>query len=123
MTNNEIQSIPDEIFDMESLESLFLSFNSITGTISRKFGSLTNLKELYLFGNHLTSTIPPAIGLLSSMTDFVVSSNFLSGVLPDELSFLPVLEQLSVYDQEGLELITGPVPSFSGAPNLWYVQN
>jgi Leucine-rich repeat (LRR) protein len=119
-TNNEIRIIPEEVFHMVNLESLFLSFNSITGTISRKIGTLTSLKEFYLFGNHLTGTIPTDIGLLTSLTDFVVAQNFLSGELPDEISSLPSLEQLSVYDQDGLELITGPVPSFSGAPNLWY---
>lgn len=122
-TNNELKEIPEKVYSMENLDSLFLSFNSITGTISRKIGALTNLKEFYLFGNYLTGTIPTDVGLLSSLTDFVVAQNFLSGQLPDEFSLLPSLEQLSVYDQEGLELLTGPVPSFSGSPNLWYAHN
>jgi Leucine-rich repeat (LRR) protein len=121
VTNNEIRSIPEEIYGMENLEYVFLSFNSITGTISRNLGRLTNLKELYMFGNHLTGTIPTNIGLLTALTEFVAATNFLSGELPTELSSLPKLEQLSIYDQEGLELISGEVPSFYAAPNLWYV--
>jgi Leucine-rich repeat (LRR) protein len=119
VTNNLLTSIPDELYDMPTLESLFISFNSITGSLSTRLGQLKNIKELYMFGNHLTGTIPTVVGLLTELTDFVVASNFLSGELPDEFSSLPKLEQLSVYDQEGLELITGPVPSFSQAPNLW----
>jgi hypothetical protein len=119
VTNNQIKNIPDELYSMDQLESIFLSFNMIAGTISPEVGQLTNLKELYLFGNLLTGKIPTQVGLMTSLTDFVISNNFLSGFLPDQLSFLPKLEQLSVYNQQGLELLTGPVPSFSGAPNLW----
>jgi hypothetical protein len=57
--------------------------------------------------------------MMTALADFVASNNFLSGSLPDQVSFLPNLEQFSVYDQQGLELLTGPVPSFSGAPHLW----
>lgn len=118
-TNNEIKSIPDELYGMTSLESLFLSYNEITGALSSKFGQMTSLKEVYMFGNHLTGTIPTEIGQLTQLTEFVVAKNFLSGELPAELSTLPRLEQLSLYDQQGAELLTGPVPSFSGAPLLW----
>lgn len=120
VTNNNILNIPDEVFEMRNVESLFLSFNSITGTISPRIGSLSNLQELYLFRNQLRGSIPSHIGLLSSLTDFFVADNFLSGHLPDELSSLPSLEQLSVSHQQGLDLITGQVPSFSGAPKLRY---
>ena len=123
VTNNHIETIPSEVYQLSNLESLFISFNALTGTISRRIGELSNLKELYMFGNQLTGTIPTQIGNLKSLTDFVVSNNFLSGKLPTELNSMPSLEQVSVYDQQGLELITGPVPSFSQAPHLWYVSS
>lgn len=117
-TDNEIRSIPDEIFSMSNLESLFLSYNIITGRISRNFGKMSSLKELYLFGNRLTGTIPSELSMLSNLTEIALARNFLSGTLPAGLSSLPKLEQLSIYDQQGAELITGPVPSFSAAPKL-----
>lgn len=119
VTNNEIRRIPQEVFSMVQLQSLFLSYNSITGTISTNIGRLTNLKDLYMFGNHITGTIPSHMGQLSLLEDFVAAKNFLSGTIPSQFSTLPKLEQLSIYDQDGLELITGPVPDFAGAPNLW----
>jgi Leucine-rich repeat (LRR) protein len=122
VTNNHISTIPTELYRLASLESLFLSFNAISGTISRMIGGLSNLKEFYVFGNRLTGTIPTEVAQLEQLTDFVVANNYLSGMLPIEFSSMSKLEQLSVYDQQGLELITGPVPSFSQAPNLWYAR-
>ncbi|KAG7337090.1 RHS repeat-associated core domain containing protein [Nitzschia inconspicua] len=119
-TNNNISRIPDELYSMSNLESIFLSFNAISGHLSHQIGLLTNLKELYLFGNQLTGTIPTQIGLMTSLVDFVASHNALSGSLPDQVSTLQELEQFSVNSQHGLESLTGPVPSFSGAPKLWY---
>lgn len=118
-TNNEIVEIPDEVYELASLQSLFVSFNSITGTISSMISKLSNLKQLYLFGNHITGTIPPAIGLITSLTDFIAGKNFLHGTIPEEMGSLPMLEQFSLMDQDGVELITGPLPSLSGAPKLW----
>ena len=120
VTNNHIESIPSELYQLFNLESLFISFNALSGTISRRVGDLSNLKELYMFGNQLTGTIPSQIGNLQNLKDFVVSNNFLTGKLPTELNAMPSLEQVSVYDQQGENLITGPVPSFSQSPNLWY---
>jgi Leucine-rich repeat (LRR) protein len=121
VTNNEIVYIPNELYDMVSLEALFLSFNGITGTIPREIGKMSNLSELYLFGNRMTGSIPSEIGRLTALVEFVAASNFLSGELPTEISELSNLEQFSVANQDGLELITGPVPSFAGAFKLWYV--
>jgi len=116
--NNQIRGIPDEMFSMSGLESLFLSYNVITGGISRSFGRMSSLKELYLFNNHLTGTIPSELSMLSNLTELVLARNFLSGSLPAGLSSLPQLEELSINDQQGADLITGPVPSFSSAPKL-----
>ena len=118
-TNNLIQELPDELYDMTYLQSLFLSFNSITGTISPMFSNLSNLEQLYLFGNHLSGTIPKAIASMPALTDFIVGKNLLSGTIPAKMSAMETLEQFSVLDQEGLDLITGPVPSLSRAKNLW----
>jgi Leucine-rich repeat (LRR) protein len=117
-TKNQIRNIPEEVFSLSNLESLFLSYNIITGRISRNFGKMSSLKELYLFGNHLTGTVPGELSELSNLTELVLASNFLSGSLPAGLSSLPNLEQFSIYGQQGPEQITGPVPSFSGAKKL-----
>ena len=116
-TNNAIKSIPEELFGMTSLESLFLSFNEITGYISSEIGHLTNLKELYLFDNRISGRLPSQISLLRSLVEFVVSNNKISGEIP-AFDDLPNLEQLSIYNQQGQEPLTGKIPSFKGSPNL-----
>ena len=118
-TNNGLAYLSNELYDMASLEALFLSYNSITGTISRNIGKLSNLREFYVFGNHLTGKLPSELGRMASLVEFVAATNFLSGELPTEISDLPNLEQFSVANQGGLDLITGPIPSFSGTPKLW----
>ncbi len=118
-TNNDIRNLPEEIFSMTNLQSLFLSYNSISGTISSHIAKMSSLKELYMFGNRLTGVIPSEIGQMANLTDVILARNYLSGTLPDSLSFLPNIKQLLLCDQQGLQSITGPLPSLSGAPNLW----
>ena len=117
-TNNNLQTIPNELFSMTHLESLFLSYNAVTGSISRELSNLSNLKDLYLFGNQLTGTVPSELGNIPNLTEIVLAKNFLSGTLPQSLNSLSQLRRFSIYDQQGPELITGPVPSLSAALNL-----
>jgi len=121
ITNNNIREIPNGLFKLTKLEKLFMSFNAIEGPISSRFGELESLREFYAFGNYFTGTIPEALGSLTNLVELVLSSNLLSGEIPNTLSSMPNLEQLSLYDQDGYELITGPLPSFSQTPNLWYL--
>lgn len=118
-TNNDLVYLSNELYDMISLEALFLSYNSITGTISRNIGKLSNLREFYVFGNHLTGKLPSEVGRMTSLVEFVAATNFLSGEIPTEINELPNLEQFSVANQGGLDLITGSVPSFAGTTKLW----
>ena len=119
--NTMTGTIPDELFRLTQLRSLYLSFNQFSGTLSSDLGKLSNLQEFYMFGNSITGTIPQAaIPKLSKLVEFIMPENFLEGTIPDAFSSLSALEQLSLYDQKGFELITGPIPDFANAPSLWY---
>lgn len=117
VTNNVITTIPDELYSMTSLKSLFLSFNKIAGQISPEIGHLTNLRELYLFGNSITGRLPTHIGLLESLVELVISNNKISGEIPG-FDHLSNLEQFSIYNQHGETPLTGRLPSFAGVPRL-----
>ncbi|XP_047965251.1 receptor-like protein EIX2 [Salvia hispanica] len=80
----------------ESLESLDLSYNNLTGSIPdlRAFPSLT---ELVLSGNNFTSSIPISIGQLSHIRYLDLSSNSLEGLVSEShFSKLHKLESLDL---------------------------
>ena len=115
-------TLPSELFGLSELRSLYLSFNSIGGSIPPDISKLTNLQEVYIYGNMLQGSLPTEIGLLANLRELVLSRNHLTGTIPSEVSSLRSLEQLSLYDQQGGGRITGKLPTFADAVNLWYVQ-
>jgi Leucine-rich repeat (LRR) protein len=112
-------TIPDEIFELPNLKSLYLSFNALEGSIPAKISQLSNLEELYMYGNMLSRNLPSEIGLLQNLREVVLAKNFFTGAIPTQFNSLPKLEQLSLYDQQGVDVISGNVPTFAQAPNLW----
>lgn len=55
MANNFLSgSIPRSLFNISSLESLWLSHNKLSGSLSEEFGNLTMLKVLDLGENSFT---------------------------------------------------------------------
>ena len=113
-------TLPAEIFELSDLKSLYLSFNSFEGSIPAKIAKLSSMQEFYMYGNRLSKNLPTEFGLLQNLRELVLSRNYLTGSIPSEFSQLNKLEQLSLYDQLGDTSITGPLPSFVEAPNLWY---
>ena len=83
-------SIPNEIGELSSLETLDLSRNELTGEVPAEIGRLNNLTYLRLGGNQLTGSIPPTIGDLTKLNHLSINSNQFSGLLPEELTTLPL---------------------------------
>lgn len=119
-TDNLLNStMPNELFELENLRSLYLSFNAIQGSVPPQIAKLTNLEEFYMYGNQLNKGLPSELGLLQNLREVVLAKNSLTGTIPSEYSALPKLEQLSIYDQQSVAGITGNLPTFELAPNLW----
>jgi Leucine-rich repeat (LRR) protein len=55
-------TIPEALYGLTNLESLYLLQNSLTGTLSSGLANLTNLQYLLLNNNQLHGTIPAEIG-------------------------------------------------------------
>ena len=50
--NNLSGDFPEEIFDLsETLESLYIAYNSFSGTLSKRFGELKKLTDFYAYDN------------------------------------------------------------------------
>ena len=100
---------------LSNLETLYLSFNELAGTIPAELGSLSNLESLNLSFNELAGTIPAELGSLSNLESLNLSNNRLTGTIPAELGSLSKLESLNLSSNQ----LTGPIPaSLGGLANL-----
>jgi Leucine-rich repeat (LRR) protein len=59
---------PNELFELgATLDGLFMAYNSMTGTLSTRFGELSNLESFYAFDNEFSGKIPTQIGMMSKL--------------------------------------------------------
>ena len=121
LTNNDLVGpLPDDIFGLHAtLESLYIAYNSFSGPLSPKFGTMKQLKELYAYDNDLTGNIPAEIAKLENLETIVVAENLLSGSLSEDFSSMKSLKLFSAFRRlkAGPKLF-GPLPSFSNVPQL-----
>lgn len=121
-------TIPEELFSLPLLESVFLSNNGFSGTIPNRFGELKMLKNLYLLGNQLTGTIPTELGYLARLEHLSLGKNKLQGSIPRQITSLPLLEFLSLENEADSSNISftsgmgsglsGPLPALDGFPRM-----
>ncbi|XP_030546757.1 probable LRR receptor-like serine/threonine-protein kinase At2g24230 [Rhodamnia argentea] len=139
LSNNNITGLPSDFWSLGSLESLNLSFNQISGSLSSNIGnfgslevidvsgnnfsgeipaaigSLQNLQVLRLDGNGFQWSIPPSILKCQSLVLIDLSSNQLNGSLPDEFgAAFPKLKTLNLANNE----IHGHDTDFSGLKSI-----
>lgn len=118
--------IPDELFNLTSLEELYLSHNDFTGTLSSSIGQMNLLKDLYLFSNNLQGDIPTELGFLARLEHLSLGNNKFVGSVPRQITSLPLLEFLSLENESGDPTdsftpgigLSGPVPALDGFPSI-----
>lgn len=93
-TNNRITEIPDAVLQLNTLQRLLLSNNSIATVPRSLCVSLTALKVLVLDHNSIAS-LPDDMGLLTRLERLCIASNALA-VLPSSLGKLSSLQELDV---------------------------
>ncbi|PHT26384.1 hypothetical protein CQW23_33995 [Capsicum baccatum] len=81
LDKNQLVGELDALFNISSLKTLDLGYNSFTGNIPRTIGSLSNLNFLLLNNNQLQGEIPTQICLLNKLSITDVSFNKLYGPL------------------------------------------
>ncbi len=79
--HNAIKSIPEELFEIQSLRGLFLQ-NNLLERLSPRVSNLTSLQELYLSSNQLTC-VPASISHLSQLDCLWLDGNI---SLPSKIS-------------------------------------
>eukprot|EP00592_Proboscia_alata_P019869 CAMPEP_0194413768 /NCGR_PEP_ID=MMETSP0176-20130528/12348_1 /TAXON_ID=216777 /ORGANISM="Proboscia alata, Strain PI-D3" /LENGTH=1525 /DNA_ID=CAMNT_0039217333 /DNA_START=40 /DNA_END=4617 /DNA_ORIENTATION=- len=115
--NNKLTgTLPSELWQLTTLQEIWLSGNTFTGTMPALMGGLTNLEELHLAGNDLTGPIPAALGKLTKLRVLVLDDNKLD-TLNSIFNDLVDLEVLNVSKQREGGLI-GKLPAFHNNPLL-----
>ncbi|KAM7461168.1 hypothetical protein LguiA_029289 [Lonicera macranthoides] len=98
----------------QNLETLYLDYCGLKGTIPYEIGFLTQLTSLYLDGNRFTESVPSELGNLKNLEYLYLGSNAFSGPI---LSSIRVLTNLTTLDLSGNQL-TGFIPA-----KLWNLKN
>lgn len=99
--NMKLSDIPASLGKIKQLQSLDLSYNSLT-TLPEWLGQLTDLQLLDISGNQLTE-IPKWIGNLNQLRLLDISSNFLE-ILPENLTQLILLQSFNISNNQLTEL-------------------
>ncbi|XP_050224796.1 inactive LRR receptor-like serine/threonine-protein kinase BIR2 [Mercurialis annua] len=101
--------LPESLTYCKSLQSLDLSFNSLSGMIPAQICTwLPYLVTLDLSNNQLSGPIPSDLVNCAYLNNLVLSNNRLSGPIPYEFSSLGRLKMFSVANND----LTGSIPSF-----------
>lgn len=74
-------TLPASVFALEKLETLDLSHNKLSGSVSEvPAGALSNLRKISLAGNQITGVVPLSLLTLQKLTSVDVSDNAITGV-------------------------------------------
>ncbi|RLN12365.1 LRR receptor-like serine/threonine-protein kinase GSO1 [Panicum miliaceum] len=103
-------SIPLYFCEMELLSAIDLSNNRLSGEIPNCWKHDTRLFMLDFSNNHLEGEIPSTIGSLNSLGSLNLNRNKLSGVLPFSLSSCSRLVLLDLGENQ----LEGPIPAWIG---------
>ena len=89
----ELESIPEEAFEVECLTELSLAGNNLS-CLPPEIGKLRNLEKLQLSGNRLRE-VPDELCLLDNLEGLWLHGNLLEQ-LPSDIGALPHLKQLAI---------------------------
>ena len=74
-SNFFLDSIPSQLYDVASLNTIRLDNNFFTGTLPLLMGQLTDLEDFQVQNNNLSGTIPESIGSMTSLGECFFFSN------------------------------------------------
>jgi Leucine-rich repeat (LRR) protein len=113
LSNQNLKSLPSDIFNKTNVEELNISKNQLTGSIPAEIRHLSELKILNA-SNNLMTGVPAEIGQLEKLEILNLSNNKLTR-LPYELGNLINLKILDLsgneYSQQDLDIIKKTLPA------------
>ncbi|GFY93152.1 hypothetical protein Acr_08g0015480 [Actinidia rufa] len=89
IANNSFRGVlPNSIANFSTqLQHLFVGYNKISGSIPQEIGNLVSLNTLDLVSNQMTGSIPTSIGRLHKLQAVAFAGNKLSGQIPSSLLY------------------------------------
>ncbi|XP_077229940.1 receptor kinase-like protein Xa21 [Tasmannia lanceolata] len=107
--NNLSGTIPIQILKLSSLSiSLYLSYNSFTGSLASAVGNLNQLEKLVISYNSLSGEIPSTLGNCLSLEYLYMDHNFLQGIIPSSMSTLKGIRELDLSHNN----LSGKIPKY-----------
>lgn len=122
LTDNDLTTLPSELFRLSNLQHLYLNYNKIQGRIPSGISLMSSLQELFLYRNQLTGQIPAAIGMLTSLKSLTLGGNDIGGTLPEELDNMASLEMLSIQREVEGNASKGMIQGSSAASSTGGIQ-
>jgi Leucine-rich repeat (LRR) protein len=122
LNSNGLHGGADVLCGMHNISQLYMSNNSLSGTIPSCLGDRRRLTEVYLDINRFTGAIPDTFGSLDKLLYLVLDNNHLASTIPESIGRIPKLSTLQLFNNH----LHGSVPTtFSGlkALNLLQLQN
>ena len=120
---NNIDYLPNSLFNMSSLTKLGLWDNNLSGEISPNFSNLVNLNYLYLDYNQFEGVIPSEIYDLVLLKKLYLARNNLSGTISSDIESLVNLEELMLNHNS----LSGALPEelwqLTSLTGLWLQNN
>ncbi|KAG2564183.1 hypothetical protein PVAP13_8KG390200 [Panicum virgatum] len=84
--------LPSSLFNLSSLDMIYLSNYKLTGAIPESITGLQNLAQLHVSYNDISGPIPTQIGKLRNLPMLYLDGNKLAGSIPDSIGNLSMLE-------------------------------
>ena len=83
--NNDFDSvdIPENIYNLINLKTLYLGMNSFTGQVSSNISNLVNLEWFWVGGNELSGELPDELWNLPNIYEITVEDNNFTGAIPE----------------------------------------
>ncbi|CAI9108037.1 OLC1v1007547C1 [Oldenlandia corymbosa var. corymbosa] len=106
--------LPAAISQLTRLQHLNLSFNSLSGQLPKELGLLTDLRVLSIGINNFTGSFPSELGNLIRLTEINFDSAGIRGVIPPSFARLRNLSTIRGSDNQ----LTGQIPDFIGKWSL-----
>ncbi|WVZ01014.1 hypothetical protein V8G54_027083 [Vigna mungo] len=100
-------SIPKEIANISTLQSLVVEANQLFGELPLELGNLPQIQRLLLSSNNFTGKLPETLNKLTTLQDIRLGDNQFSGKIPDFIQSWTSLQKL-VIQGSGFD---GPLPS------------